>query len=128
MEKRRSRHERYGAERRVATAGQALRLLPDEHLGDGADSPAMRGQQGGRPVRLRRRSPTDPPMAICETGGGLSVETCIRRRAGIFVDGGARSVLQLAGAGVEGLTGVVCLGIEPNLAPVDSAAPAAVLE
>jgi len=50
MEKQRSRHERYGAERRVATAGQGLRLLPDEHLGDSADSPAMRGDQDSRTV------------------------------------------------------------------------------
>jgi hypothetical protein len=39
----------------------------------------------------------------------------------ILAAGGARTVLQLTGDTVGGLTGVLCLGIEPDLAPVDSA-------
>jgi protocatechuate 3,4-dioxygenase beta subunit len=46
----------------------------------------------------------------------------------IFADGGSRTVLQLTGDGVDGLTGVLCLGIERDLAPVDSATPTAVVE
>lgn len=46
----------------------------------------------------------------------------------IFADGGSRTVLQLTGDAVAGLTGVLCLGIEPDLAPVDSATPAGAFE
>lgn len=43
----------------------------------------------------------------------------------IFADGGSRTLLQLTGDAVGGLTGVLCLGIEPDLAPDDGATPAA---
>ena len=43
----------------------------------------------------------------------------------IFADGGARTILQLTGDAVGGLTGVLCLGIEPNITLPDTATPAA---
>jgi hypothetical protein len=46
----------------------------------------------------------------------------------IFADGGSRSVLQLTGDAVGGLTGVLCLGIESDPALDDSAAPSSVFE
>lgn len=42
----------------------------------------------------------------------------------IFAGGGSRTVLQLTRDAVGGLTGVLCLGIEPDLVPGESAAPA----
>jgi hypothetical protein len=46
----------------------------------------------------------------------------------IFADGGARTMLRLTGHSVDGLTGVLCLGIEPDVAPPDTATPAAVYD
>jgi protocatechuate 3,4-dioxygenase beta subunit len=43
----------------------------------------------------------------------------------IFADGGARTVLRLTGDPVDGLTGVLCMAIEPNSAPPDTATPVA---
>jgi protocatechuate 3,4-dioxygenase beta subunit len=43
----------------------------------------------------------------------------------IFADGGERTVLRLTGDPVDGLTGVLCLAIEPDAAPPESATPAA---
>jgi protocatechuate 3,4-dioxygenase beta subunit len=42
----------------------------------------------------------------------------------IFADGGARTMLRLTGDPVDGLTGVLCLAIEPDVAPTDTATPA----
>jgi hypothetical protein len=46
----------------------------------------------------------------------------------IFADGGSRTLMQLTGDAVEGLTGVLCVGIEPHPAPTRTATPAAVFD
>jgi protocatechuate 3,4-dioxygenase beta subunit len=43
----------------------------------------------------------------------------------IFADGGARTVLRLTGNPVDGLTGTLCLAIEPDVAPPRTAMPTA---
>lgn len=43
----------------------------------------------------------------------------------IFVDGGQRTVLHLLGDGANGMTGVLCLGIEVQPAPPPPSAPTA---
>jgi protocatechuate 3,4-dioxygenase beta subunit len=43
----------------------------------------------------------------------------------IFTDGGARTMLRLTGDPVDGLTGVLCLAIEPDVTPQTPPTPAA---